>query len=130
MVDVSVTLSAVSNLDVEVLLTAEPIPTPPAKSIELLLRQVKGTVSGATMGSSCSGATDFLASSHRYRIPAGQTTGGASRFRACANVDLGLPTGRSAMSVGTGVEVFQVRASSPDNATLAKALALVAIREP
>lgn len=129
-VEVAVSLSAVSNLDVTVVLTAEAISTPPDRSIQPKLLQLGRSVAMATMGSSCVGAADFVGSSHNYTIPAGQTSGSPARFRICANTDLGSLAPRQGLSAASPVEVFQVRASGQNNATIAKGFGLVVIREP
>ncbi len=112
---VTVTLSAASNREVDVLLSSGP-------------GSPKGmaTVVQAVSGASCSGTVDFEKTTHRIRVPAGELTAATPlRVTTCSNRD-----GSGVTQVSGTSEVFLVTASDPTNATLGKAVGVVLIRDP
>lgn len=109
---VTVTLSAVSNREVDVLLSSGP-------------GSPKGMVQ-AVSGATCSGTVDFEKTAHRIRVPAGELTAATPlRVTTCSNRD-----GAGDGLAGGASEVFLVTASDPTNATLGKAVGVVLIRDP
>lgn len=111
---VGVRLSAVSELGVEVLLTAAS-GNPAAGA------------ASATAGEACAGTVDFVAASRRVVVPAGKLTAEFT-VTTCSNVDF---TTSPATLPGPGYsEVFLVTATAPSGATLGKAVGVVTIRDP
>jgi hypothetical protein len=112
---VNVTLSAVSEFDVDVLLSAD-AGVPPNVS-----------VLAATAGSACSGQVDFVRTSHRVTVPAGSLAATTPlTVKTCSGVDVVNGALRT-----TGVtEAFAVTASLPTRATLGKKVGYVAIKDP
>ncbi|MDX2056716.1 MAG: Calx-beta domain-containing protein [Gemmatimonadales bacterium] len=107
-----VTLSAVSGKDIDVLLATEP-----AKAAAL-----RRPLAPATSGSSCAGDTDFIKTTHRVQVPAGQLSSpNPLRVTTCTN--------SAGLTAEPAIEVFLVTASDPNNATIAKGTAQVGIRD-
>ncbi|MFN0181059.1 MAG: hypothetical protein ACKVZ0_19810 [Gemmatimonadales bacterium] len=111
---VGVSLSAASDRDIEVLLTAASgAPSP--------------TATMATAGEACAGTVDFLTASRRIVVPAGKTSA-TFPVTTCGNVDYGT---NPASFPGPGyAEVFLVTASAPTNATLGRVVGTVTVRDP
>jgi hypothetical protein len=121
--EVTVTLSAASNRAVDVLLGS-------AEATAAIAKSLPGRVSVAlaTVGSACGGDVDFIKTAHRLQVPAGELTATTPlRITTCRNGDA---TGTNRLAAGPDAEVFQVAASSPTNATIARAVGMVVIREP
>ncbi len=111
---VEVRLSAASDFDVEVLLTAAS-GTPPAGGLL------------ATAGEACLSTVDFLAVRRRVVVPAGKTVASVA-VTTCSNPDFGT---NPATLPGPGyAEVFLVTASNPSGGTLGKAVGVVTVRDP
>jgi hypothetical protein len=111
---VGISLSAASDNDIEVLLTA-----------------ASGVLSAggmmATAGEACGGTVDFVTASRRIVVPAGKTTM-TFPVTTCVNVDFGT---NPASFPGPGyAEGFLVTASAPTNATLGRAVGMVTVRDP
>jgi hypothetical protein len=121
---VNVTLSAASNRDVDVLLSAAELSAAVARTLPDRLR---GAIAPATAGPACGGDVDFVKTAHRIQIPAGATTAPTPlRVTTCRNADRDGPR---SLTPSTTPEAFQVGASTPTNATIARATGVVAIQE-